>query len=144
MIFVIYNVCVKKTHKPYIHQRYYSFTNMRFLDPTKKICCNDIIGCIFDFNNLDIEVYKKLKEKGESKTQDLANILKKERSTVYRSLQKLTKCGLCIKKTNKINIGGHYHTYKSIDSKLVKMKLESCINEWYKIMLDNLKVFELE
>jgi predicted transcriptional regulator len=117
---------------------------MRFIDPSKKICCDDIISCIFDFNNLDIEVYKKLKEKGELKTQDLAYLLKRERSTVYRSLQKLTKCGLCIKKTNKIKKGGHYYTYKSIDNNLIKSKIESCINDWYKIMMDNLKLFELE
>ena len=117
---------------------------MRFIDPSKNISCDDIICCIFDFNTLDIEVYKKLKEKGESKTQDLADILKKERSTVYRSLQKLTKCGLCIKKTNKINTGGHYHTYKSINPNLVKSKIESCINDWYILMMNNLKLFEIE
>ena len=117
---------------------------MRFLDPSKKICCDDIISCIFDLNNLDIEVYKNLKEKGELKTQDLAYILRKERSTVYRSLQRLTKCGFVIKKTNKINTGGHYHTYKIIDSTLVKSKIESCINDWYKLMMNNLKLFEIE
>ncbi|MCJ2513661.1 MAG: ArsR family transcriptional regulator, partial [Candidatus Thermoplasmatota archaeon] len=79
---------------------------MRFLDTSKNICCDDVIRCIFDFNKLDINVYKKLKEDGELKAQELAYKLKKERSTVYRSLQKLTKCGLCIKKTNKIDAGG--------------------------------------
>ncbi|MEE8565682.1 MAG: helix-turn-helix domain-containing protein [Candidatus Thermoplasmatota archaeon] len=117
---------------------------MRFLDTSKNICCDDVIRCIFDFNKLDINVYKKLKEDGELKAQELAYKLKKERSTVYRSLQKLTKCGLCIKKTNKIEAGGHYHTYESIDSKLVKIKIESCINDWYKSMKNTLKVFEIE
>ena len=117
---------------------------MRFLDTSKNICCDDVIRCIFDFNNLDINVYKKLKEDGELKAQELAYKLKKERSTVYRSLQKLTKCGLCIKKTNKIEAGGHYHTYECIDSKLVKIKIESCINDWYKSMKNTLKVFEIE
>ena len=117
---------------------------MRFLDTSKNICCDDVIRCIFDFNNLDFNVYNKLKEDGELKAQELAYKLKKERSTVYRSLQKLTKCGLCIKKTNKIEAGGHYHTYESIDSKLVKIKIESCINDWYKSMKNTLKVFEIE
>ena len=117
---------------------------MRFLDTSKNICCDDVIRCIFDFNNLDINVYNKLKEDGELKAQELAYKLKKERSTVYRSLQKLTKCGLCIKKTNKIEAGGHYHTYECINSKLVKIKIESCINDWYKSMKNTLKVFEIE
>ena len=117
---------------------------MRFIDTSKKFCCDDIIKCIFDFNNLDFNVYKKLKGDGESTAKDLSNKLKKERSTVYRSLQKLTKCGLCIKKTNKIKTGGHFYTYKSIDSNLLKSKIESCINDWYKLMIDNLKLFDLE
>jgi predicted transcriptional regulator len=116
---------------------------MKFIDLSKKICCDDVIRCIFNFNNLDLNVYKKLLEDGESKAQDLANKLKKERSTVYRSLQKLTKCGLCIKKSNKISTGGHFHTYECIDSKLIKMKIESCLNDWYKSMKETLKVFEI-
>ena len=85
------------------------------------MCCDDIIRCVFDFNDLDLNVYKKLKEEGESRADDLSQKLKKERSTVYRSLQKLTSCGLCIKKTNKITTGGYYHTYSSIDIKLASI-----------------------
>lgn len=117
---------------------------MRLIDSSKKICCDDVIRSIFDFNELDLKVYKKLNEDGELKAKELADKLKKERSTVYRSLQKLTKCGICIKKTNKITTGGHYHTYKCIDSKLVKSKIEKCVNDWYKSMRETIKVFEIE
>ena len=115
---------------------------MRFLDTSKNFCCDDVIKCIFDFNNLDFNVYKKLKEDGESTAQDLSKKLNKERSTVYRSLQKLTKCGLCIKKTNKIDSGGIYHTYKSVESELIKKKIESCLDEWYKLMKETIKVLD--
>jgi predicted transcriptional regulator len=115
---------------------------MRFIDPSKKVCCDDIIKCIFDFNELDFKVFKLLNKDGESTAQILANKLKKERSTVYRSLQKLTNCGLCIKNTSNISTGGHYHTYKSIKTKFVKTKIESCINDWYKMMIDTIKNFE--
>jgi predicted transcriptional regulator len=117
---------------------------MKHLDTSKKICCDEVIKCIFDFNNLDINIYKTLIEEGEISAKDLANKLKKERSTVYRSLQKLTNCGLCLKITNKILAGGHYHTYKSIEPKLAKKKIESCINNWYKIMKDTIKIFNME
>ena len=117
---------------------------MRYIDPSKQICCDDVIKCIFDFNELDIKVYKKLKSDGESSAQDLAAKLKKERSTVYRSLQKLNNCGLCIKKTNKISTGGHYYTYKTIESKLIKYKIESCINDWYKTMKDTINILDKE
>jgi len=117
---------------------------MRLIDSSKKICCDDVIRSIFDFNELDLKVYKKLNEDGELKAKELANKLKKERSTVYRSLQKLTKCGICIKKNNKIKTGGHYHTYKCIESKLVKSKIEKCINQWYNSMKETIKVLEIK
>ena len=116
---------------------------MRLLAPDKNICCDDVISCIFDFNNLDLKVYKKLKEDGETTAQKLAVKLSKERSTVYRSLQKLTKCGICIKKTNYIKTGGHYHTYKNIDSKSFKSKVELCIDNWYKSMKETIKVLDI-
>lgn len=116
---------------------------MKFIKSSKNLSCGDVISCVFDFNDLDLNVYKKLREVGESRTDLLAKKLKKERSTVYRSLQKLTICGLCTKKTKKIAKGGYYHTYSSIDTKIVQNKLESCIDEWYLSMKEIIKTFEI-
>ena len=104
---------------------------MRYLNPDQKICCNDIIQCVFDLNQLDIEVYQKLQQKKGIKAQTLAKQLNKERSTVYRSLQKLTCAGLCIKETKTIPEGGYYHTYASKNSDEIQKNLEKCIDNWY-------------
>jgi predicted transcriptional regulator len=116
---------------------------MKFINPSKIMCCDDVISCVFDFNDLDLNVYRKLKEVEESRADDLAKKLNKERSTVYRSLQKLTSCGLCIKKTNKIATGGYYHTYSRIDIKLVKKNVKSCIDDWYRSMKETIKMFDI-
>ena len=115
---------------------------MKFINPSENMCCDDVLSCVFDFNGLDLDVYKKLREVGESRADDLAQKINKERSTVYRSLQKLTSCGLCIKKTNKIATGGYYHTYSRIDIKLAKKKVESCIDDWYRSMKEAIKMFD--
>ena len=114
---------------------------MKFIRSFENICCEDIIKCVFDLNVLDLNVYKKLKETGESTVDTLTKKLKKERSTIYRSLQKLTLCGLCIKKTNTIDTGGYYHTYLCTDVKLAK-KIESCIDTWYKSMKEMIKLLD--
>lgn len=116
---------------------------MKFIKTTKNLSCSDVISCVFDFNDLDLNVYKKLREIGESRTDTLAKKLKKERSTVYRSLQKLTICGLCIKKTKKIAKGGYYHTYSCIDTKNTQKKIETCIDEWYQSMKEIIKIFNI-
>ena len=59
---------------------------MKFIISTKKLNCSDNISCVFDFNDLDLNVYMKLKEIGNSITDTIAKKLKKERSTVNRSL----------------------------------------------------------
>ena len=70
--------------------------------------------------------------------------MNKERSTVYRSLQKLTSSGLCMKKTKTIESGGYYHLYSCNDSAQVRKEIESCIDGWYKQMKKTLKNFEKE
>ena len=117
---------------------------MKFIQSNQNICCDDVIQCIFNLNTLDLKVYKKLKQTGENRADKLAKQLNKERSTVYRSLKKLTCTGLCIKKTKTIKKGGYYHVYTCDDLKKTKEKLENCIDEWYKKMNNTIKELEKE
>jgi predicted transcriptional regulator len=112
---------------------------MKFIQLDQKICCNDVIQCIFDLNELDISVYNILKKVGSSRATSLADKLKKERSTVYRSLQKLTCAGLCNKKTMTISKGGYYHIYECVNTKKTKEKIEKCIDIWYNKMKKTIK-----
>jgi predicted transcriptional regulator len=107
---------------------------MRYLDIKKTICCDDVIQSLFDLNGLDIIVYKELRGEGETRADDLANKLNRERSTIYRSLQKLNSCGLCKKITRTITKGGYYHTYQCDDYDNIKKRLDDCIERWYKKM----------
>jgi predicted transcriptional regulator len=104
---------------------------MKFSQYDEKICCKSVIKNIFDLNELDFEVYKQLKGKKESKVENVAKNLKKERSVIYRSLQRLTACKLCIKQRKKIKTGGYYHVYFCNDLKSIKKELEDCIDNWY-------------
>ena len=108
---------------------------MKFIQPNKKnICCDDIIQCIYELNTLDLNIYNTLKTQKEVRTQTLAKKIEKERSTVYRSLQKLTCAGLIDKKTKTLPQGGTYHTYTIKNSQETKKHLNSCIDNWYKKM----------
>ena len=117
---------------------------MKFIRSYENICCKDVLQSIFELNKLDFNVYKKLKKLGEIRADSLAKKMDRERSTIYRSLQKLTSCGLCTKKTQTIGTGGYYHTYLCNDPKKVRKETESCIDEWYKYMKKTLKDFEKE
>ena len=107
---------------------------MKFINPESKICCDEAIKCVFDLNQLDILVLKKLREKKQIRSDTLSKELKRERSTIYRSLQKLTNCGLCIKRTKTIKSGGYYHVYICNNNQQVRKNMQSCIDQWYQQM----------
>lgn len=93
--------------------------------------CDDAIKCVFNLNKLDLRVYKKLKELGPLRANELAKYLNRERSTVYRSLQKLSKCGICRKITKTLDQGGYYHVYKCDSIENIQKQALACLDSWY-------------
>ena len=106
--------------------------------------CDEIVKSIFNLNGRDIKVYHKLQELGRSRADELAKHLNLERSTVYRSLQKLTDCGICNKKTETLRKGGYYHSYECKDSYQIRKLAEKCIERWYISMKQMLYILEDE
>jgi predicted transcriptional regulator len=93
--------------------------------------CDDAIKCVFNLNKLDLIVYKKLKQIGPARADDLAKLIDRERSTVYRSLQKLAKCGICKKITKTLNHGGYYHIYQCSSVDNIQKQAQECLDSWY-------------
>ena len=115
---------------------------MKFIKSCNELCCDDVIKCVFDLNNLDIDVYNQLKKFGEIRADELAKKINKDRSTVYRSLQRLICCNLCLKKTKNIDKGGYYHIYRCNEISKAKKELEECIDKWHHHMKKTLKQFD--
>jgi len=105
--------------------------------------CHDLVQCAFSLNGFEVEVYEKLLETGPLNANDLADMMGKERSTVYRALQKMMTCGMVFRETHSIARGGYYHMYKAIGRCELKEKLEGCVDDWYKRMKDALKDLSL-
>lgn len=112
---------------------------MKIIKSYEKMDCTDVMQCIFNLNDLDILVFKTLTEIEEARVKELAKKLKKERSTIYRSLQRLTECGLSKKHTKNLNEGGYYHVYKNCNQDQLVETMESCIDDWYKHMKTKIK-----
>jgi predicted transcriptional regulator len=111
---------------------------MKLQDNTVGFNCDDAVKCIFNLNELDIRVYNELKKRGNMRANELAQYLHRERSTIYRSLQKLTKCGICIKKTKTLEKGGYYHSYSCSETKNIKKSANQCLERWYHLVKNTL------
>ena len=61
--------------------------------------------------------------------EELTQEVDRDKSTVFRSLQKLVALGICIKETKTIKEGGLYHLYSAIDIESFKLETEKRIKE---------------
>ena len=100
----------------------------------------NLLHCIFSLNDFELSVYQKLLDLGEAKIDDISTELKRERTVVYRSLQKLVSCGL-VYKDSKIpeQGGGFYHVYSAVELGEVKKNIEEKVDEWYNTMKSLIK-----
>jgi len=103
--------------------------------------CEDLVQCAFSLSEFEITIYRKLVEVGPSRADEIAEEIGRDRSTVYRSLQKLMSCGMVFRETRSIERGGYYHVYIPISKQMMKEKLERCVDEWHQRMLSMLTKF---
>ena len=105
--------------------------------------CRDIVKCMYKLSDFELAIYKKLVKQGPLRADDLAPILKRDRSTVYRALQKLVAAGLAFRDTKTIARGGYYHVYVAVEPSQLKTKLYKCADDWFENMKGAIDDFDL-
>ncbi len=105
----------------------------------------DLFIQLYDLSPLDLEILFMLISKKNDEPMTLDQISKeadRDRSTTFRSLQKLVGLGLCIKDTKTIKEGGYYHVYSVVDMKTFKIETERRVRDLQKGLERLLKKFE--
>ena len=103
----------------------------------------DLLIYLFDLSPLDVEAFFTLmKEKGPLTIDILADKLERDRTTVFRSVQKLVKQGIVMKDSRTIKDGGYYHVYSAIDKETFKLEVERKIKDIQEGFTRILKKFE--
>ena len=105
----------------------------------------DLFIQLYDLSPLDLEILFMLISKKNDEPMTLDQISKeadRDRSTTFRSLQKLVGLGLCIKDTKTIKEGGYYHVYSVVDMGTFKMETERRVRDLQKSLDRLLKKFE--
>jgi predicted transcriptional regulator len=107
----------------------------------------DLFIQLYDLSPLDLEILFMLISKKNDEPMTLDQISKeadRDRSTTFRSLQKLVGLGLCIKDTKTIKEGGYYHVYSVVDMKTFKKETERRVRDLQKGLERLLKKFETD
>jgi predicted transcriptional regulator len=108
----------------------------------------DLFIQLYDLSPLDLDILFMLiarngKNDDEPMTLDeVSKEVDRDRSTTFRSLQKLITLGLCVKETKTIKEGGYYHVYSAVDMQTFRAHTERRVRELQKSLDRLLKKFE--
>jgi len=90
----------------------------------------DLFIYLYDLSPLELELlFILIKNKTSMTLEELAKRVDRDKSTVFRSLQKLVGLGICSKETKTLKEGGYYHAYSSIDIESFKIETEKRVSE---------------
>ena len=96
-----------------------------------KVSCVDLVRCIFSLNETDILILKSIPENEGKNINDITKDVKKDRSTVHRSLEKLISCNICYKERKSGKKRGFVDYYYSIPEKVLIKRAEKNLDECY-------------
>lgn len=105
--------------------------------------CEGLLECIHGLKQLDKECFSVLVESEEALTIDeVADRVDRERSTAYRSIQRLLQSGFIQKEQINYDQGGYYHVYYPTDPTQIANDMQRMLNDWYAKMGQLIQEFE--
>jgi predicted transcriptional regulator len=108
----------------------------------------DLFIQLYDLSPLDLDIlFMLISKKNGEKQMTLDQVSKetdRDRSTAFRSLQKLVTLGLLMKETKTIKDGGYYHVYSAVDMETFKKEAERKVRDLQKSLDRLLKKFETD
>ena len=90
----------------------------------------------------DLLLLLMLNNKNPMTLEQVTNEVDRDKSTVFRSLQKLVSLGIVTKETRNVKEGGHYHVYNAIDIGTFKIETERRVKDLERSFHRILKKFE--
>ncbi|MWV39030.1 helix-turn-helix domain-containing protein [Natrialba sp. INN-245] len=105
--------------------------------------CEGLLECIHGLKGLDKECFRVMVESDEPLTiDDVADGVDRERSTAYRSIQRLYESGFIQKEQINYEQGGYYHVYYPTDPAEIANDMQRMMNDWYVKMGQLIQEFE--
>ncbi|AXR78512.1 helix-turn-helix domain-containing protein [Natrarchaeobaculum sulfurireducens] len=98
----------------------------------QEMVCEGLLECIHGLKGLDKACFRVLVESEEPlPIDDVADQVDRERSTAYRSIQRLLQSGCVQKEQVNYDDGGYYHVYSPTDSSDIAADMQRQLNDWY-------------
>ncbi|MFC7134434.1 MULTISPECIES: helix-turn-helix domain-containing protein [Salinibaculum] len=94
--------------------------------------CEGLLECFHGLKQLDVQIFQTLGASQQPLTVDeIADRVDRERSTAYRSVQRLLETGFIEQEQVNYENGGYYHVYHAADADDVADEMQDLLNDWY-------------
>ncbi len=110
------------------------------VEPTFK----HILKCVLKLTPSEIEVYLSLHKNPHLGVDELADIIGKDRSGVYRSLQSLMDKGLVRREYRILKHGGYKYLYTPVSLEELKEKLKVELEDWFNKLNEVVEEFDIK
>ena len=105
--------------------------------------CEGLLECFHGLKQLDKECFRALVEaEGPLTVDEIGEAVDRERSTAYRSVQRLLQTGFIQKEQINYDQGGYYHVYSPTDPSKIADDMQRMLNDWYAKMGQLIGEFE--
>jgi predicted transcriptional regulator len=104
--------------------------------------CEDLLACVFRLNELEVRAYFALLEHPETRMDELAEALDRDRSTVHRAVQTLVDLQLAERRAEGLDGGGYCYTYEAASPAAVRERIEERLDAFQEAVEERLARFE--
>ena len=106
----------------------------------RRISSKELFTCSFNITGTDYLLLVSLLRSGrERNIVELSSKLKKERSTIQKSMNRLMKKGLVRRRQMNLDNGGYMFYYSPIEKEEIKSCMLKVINEWFEGVSKNIE-----
>jgi predicted transcriptional regulator len=91
----------------------------------------DLFVYLYNLSPLEVDLLLLLmiNNKSPMTLEEITKEIDRDKSTIFRSLQKLVSLGIVTKETRTLKEGGHYHVYSAIDIETFKIETEKRVKD---------------
>jgi predicted transcriptional regulator len=96
------------------------------------MACENLLECFHGLKDLDREVFRSIAaQDGRLTIDEIADAVDRERSTAYRSAQRLFDAGLVRKEQINYENGGYYHVFEQASADEIADEMQRMLNDWH-------------
>ncbi len=108
----------------------------------KGATCSDLLSCLYNLKTIDLEVFLEVAKQDYATLDQVAESVKRDRSSIHRCLAKLVSTGLVHKQSRTLKGGGYYHVYSAVDPSRIKEHARQKVKEITEGLEDLINNFE--